>query len=242
MRNLLTFAIAAVSAVSIAQSLTADQIIDDIRSSQGKDRYSAFDELGKLGPSALPIVVKLMHDSDKNIAWSAPFLAVNVHTREVLPLLAQRLKDEKDETDLSTLILAVGNHGNPMAVPMLLPYLKSANVYVRSNTCYALGHLGDPSTIPALRPLANDPNESVRICAHQAIADIKSIEAKYPGRLTSSNAWWLSSAPPAPATYPYKDRAKRKAELQEFLRRSGHQSQLGGSMASQWNGDRPDGD
>lgn len=236
MKSLSAILLAAFASASFGQGLTAQQIIDDIKLSSGKDRYSAFEELAKLGLSALPIVRQMMHDSDESIAWNAPFLAVDMHTKEVLPLLLQRLRSEKDGTGLSVLILTIGNHGNPNAIPALLPYLKNPNAYIRSNTCYALGRLGDLKTIPALRPLVNDSSDSVRVCAHKAIADIKSIDAKYPGRLSNPNAWWLRSAPPAPETYPYKDRQARDRELRLY------QSQIGAGNATQWTGGRQEGD
>jgi hypothetical protein len=75
---------------------------------------------------------------------------------DLVPDLIQALYREANEEMICRLVLALGEIGDPAAVPALLNQARHPDAYVRIAVAWALGQMGDPRGIPALQELARD--------------------------------------------------------------------------------------
>lgn len=166
-----------------------DRDVTAIRASQGKSRYAAMRTLTDRGKEAIPALIKLSNDKDRGIASLATTNLVYFRDPRVLPVLREKLS-LGNQLDRSTLLLAIGNHGNPKGLAVVTPYLHDTDRLVRGSAAYALGRLADPKAIPSLETLRSDPVQSVRWQASKSIRWIKSTASKFPDRLKNRDAWW----------------------------------------------------
>jgi len=214
-------ALVAIGAMSQAQ--TIDELVDAARKAQGKESAVAFDNLAARGEEALPALIILMKDKDSFLSHMAIEHAIKYHDRRVLPVLIQLHKEQaegkrrrlagpatgqyfisspdgkfpkklQNELNSDSLLLAMGNHQNPDALPYLKKFAKTNKWLTRCNVAYALGRIGNPGAESTLRKLTKDKNKSVRWQAHDSLAYMKQMNAKYPKRLSDPNAWWKTPA------------------------------------------------
>ncbi|MDQ2985729.1 MAG: HEAT repeat domain-containing protein [Armatimonadota bacterium] len=167
----------------------ARELAEKVRAADGKSQYALLAELGNLGEDAIGELRLMVLGADRSLSFWAQQELIGIKSPHVLPVLIERLKSADEKDVASSILLAFGNHGNPMAYNVVKPYLNANAPTVRGAAAYALGGLGDPAAIPLLEKLLKDSNSSVRWQAKESISKIRSINRKYPSRLKSKN-WW----------------------------------------------------
>lgn len=167
----------------------ARELAEKVRAAGGKGRYALLTQLGNLGENAIGELRLMVLGADRSLSFEALQELVGIKSPHVLPVLIERLKSADEKDVASSILLAFGNHGNPLAYNAVKPYLNAKTTAVRGAAAYALGGLGDPAAIPLLERLLKDSNSSVRWQAKESISKIRSIVRKYPNRLKSKN-WW----------------------------------------------------
>jgi HEAT repeat protein len=179
-------ALASVSLAFAQQDARIQELVTKIKSEQGKLQGRYLSELGAMGEPAIGALTGLMSGEDKSVAFWAMQELVHIKSPRVLPTLLTRL-ERVEGTDRTSVFLAIGNHGNPLALDALVPLLRSAPD--RFGAAYALGKIGDPDAIPHLERFFDDPSQQVRWQAKESVKWIRSIAAKFPDRL-SRKQWW----------------------------------------------------
>jgi HEAT repeat protein len=175
--------------LGVAQHVSNAQTLGGaVRSSTGKGRTAAMSSLAALGEPAIDELRKLAMGDDRELSFLALQELVNIRNHRVLPILVTWLKQAK-AVDISTALLAIGNHGNPKSFDILRPYLADRSPATRLAAAYALGGIGVPEGVPILKRAQRESDASVRWQAMQSIRNIESIMRKYPDRLTK-RGWW----------------------------------------------------
>lgn len=174
--------------LAIAAFASGDELsdaIDRVRRSEGKATSYELDRLRAFGSRAVPGLIELSNEPKRSIAfWSLQELTY-IRDPRVLPALSNLLKRREDK---ATIMLAIGNHGNPRGAALARQYL--ADRKVRFAATYALGRIGAKADIALLKPLLKDKDKGIRWQAAQSIKWIESIERKFPNRLAHPKAWW----------------------------------------------------
>lgn len=89
---------------------------------------------------------------------------------------------ERPTSELSDLLIKLGNAGNPGHIPLLVKYTSDPNSQIRSQVATSIGQImafkvvrseGD-AALSALNRLSRDPHPSVRLAAVEALGKIKS--------------------------------------------------------------------
>lgn len=147
----------------------------------GKWGSNDWNRLAAQGPRAVPVLRNLLRDP--RLSFGALQTLVPMRHPGVTEAILEHLENAPAKDRKSHVLLAVGNHGDPRALPYVLPYAKSADSYERGAVAYALGRLGDPQGVSTLKLLQKDPSASVRWQAGQSLRYIEGMTAKYPDRL-----------------------------------------------------------
>jgi HEAT repeats len=127
--------------------------IKDLKRGDAKTRATAAKELGNIG-------------------------AVNAaDTKDAVPLLIQRLKNDRDKGVKQAAATALGriDPDPEQAVPALITALKDKNAAVRAAAATSLGQLGAEArdAVPALRTAQDDKDRGVSRAARMAIRTIQ---------------------------------------------------------------------
>lgn len=91
--------------------------------------------------------------------------------------LEQTLTPENEPEYLYVAINSLGNLGNTGSVPLLVPFLKSDDKWVRLGAVRALGMIGDDSAALPVIPLLQDKKIDVRASAVESLGRMGCIEA-----------------------------------------------------------------
>lgn len=114
---------------------------------QGEDRKMAAQCLGKIGVTAIPYLVDLLNNKDKDLQQTAIFALGETRSPEAIVYL---LKSLKNPQLLSIVIDAMIKMKN-MAVPILIKSLNDENTYVRFACAAVLMEIADLQGLEALR-------------------------------------------------------------------------------------------
>ncbi|MEN9254301.1 MAG: HEAT repeat domain-containing protein, partial [Gloeomargarita sp. SZTDM-1c_bins_89] len=103
-----------------------------------------------------------LQSPDPSQRYYAAWWLGRFRVKEAVPALIAALQDESDRTALGGYPLrrnaarALGEIGDPRAVPSLIACLQVADFQLRAAAATALGLLGDPQAIPALVALLQE--------------------------------------------------------------------------------------
>jgi HEAT repeat protein len=176
----------------------AKRLITQLADVTKRDR--AAQDLIRLGPDAVPILIEALQTKDANllpyyqqilarIPSATPLLIKTLNTahpmirgrvaeifainkdRQAVPALLEALRGEYF-TVRSRAALALGKIGEPKAIQPLFHALKDTEDEVRSAACLALGYFKDPSTFDDItNVLLDDPKIEVRQAAARALGN-----------------------------------------------------------------------
>ena len=147
---------------------------------------------GAAGAPAVPALIQALGDSDRDVRRAAATRArlransqgdsgwdvrraaaealVKIGTPAVSPLI-QALGD-RSENVRAAAAWALGDLGDPQAIPALIQALGDQSENVRWAAAWALGDLGDPQAVPPLIKALRDRSENVRCAAAWALGAI----------------------------------------------------------------------
>jgi HEAT repeat protein len=119
-----------------------------------EERLEAVHKLGELGPRASPAVpslIRLLGDKNRETRWTAIDVLSSLHDRRAVePLIA--LLNDRDCFVAGCAAFGLRNLADPRVVPALLGALSSTTTCddVRKHAAWTLGFIGDPCCIEAL--------------------------------------------------------------------------------------------
>ena len=143
----------------------------------GREYYEVGNDLAKLGPSAVPRLIRALRDRDRRVRCTAALtLQLLEDTRAVEPLIAA-LKDE-DAPVRWWAAEALGKLGDARGVEPLIAALKDEGDYVRLTAARALAELGDARAVEPLKEVLGDENEYVRMAAAKALKQLRRTSEK----------------------------------------------------------------
>jgi hypothetical protein len=96
-------------------------------------------------------------------------LADNSKDKTLLPFLEMRLKKSSNANESGALLRVIGNLGNKDQRELVLPFIKSENVFLKARALEALGNLGRVEDIGIILRYLSDPQWWVRYRAARAI-------------------------------------------------------------------------
>ena len=151
----------------------------------GKDRrtarrvYEVVEDLAKLGPPAVPALIRALQDRDIMVQLvAAEALGDLGDARGVEPLIVV-LKDD-DQIVRCRAARALGELGDARAVEPLAGVLKGEFAFVRQSAADALGKLGDDRAVKPLEKLLGDEDAAVREAAAKALEQLRKLSEGKP--------------------------------------------------------------
>ena len=130
--------------------------------------YEVVPDLAKLGPSAVPHLIRALDDEDLDVQRTAAWALGELGDDRALEPLIAALKDENGRVR-SSAAFALGKLGDPRGLRALIAVLKDEEEGVRFHAALALGKLGDARAIEPLAELLGDQKLEVRVTARAAI-------------------------------------------------------------------------
>lgn len=115
------------------------------------------------------LLVKNLDSPDSSVRLNAAVAAFDANEDKLLPFCAERIKKEGDPFVIASLVKCIGKYGNKKIIPVIEPYLKSADSRIQANTIEALEMIGDISVYPLIIPLLQDVDNRVRANAIKAL-------------------------------------------------------------------------
>jgi len=137
-------------------------------------RKAAAKALGELeSKAAVEPLINALEDDDKEVKmYAAGALDAIGHTSAVDPLI-ERLKTKGEYWRIQLIaVIALGNIGDPKALPALFQVLKAPDSNFRSAAAEALGKIGDPKALRPLLIALKDEDSFVRLLTARALGEI----------------------------------------------------------------------
>lgn len=107
------------------------------------------------GGRSLPVVIRLLQDSDPDVALQAVLILDRMRDPRALEPLHAAL-GHSDPNVQQEAIVAIGHLGDARSIPYLIPFL-SADLWVQMAAVQALGDLRSPEAVPPLAERLADP-------------------------------------------------------------------------------------
>jgi hypothetical protein len=166
----------------------ADRLAERALRAGGKELHQVLDELDRLQPGSFEAMTRIVMEGSERAGGEAIQRLARWRDPRVLAVLEKcAIRDGRPD---ATVVLAIGNHGNPRGLACLMKLAGSRDPRVSHAVAYALGRLGDPAALPVLKKLGSGPDPSVRWQAAESAKWIRAMTKKYPDRLSDPNAWW----------------------------------------------------
>ena len=133
-----------------------------------ESRRAAAAALAKIGPPAIPILIKLLRDKEENVSAAAA-TALGEMGPPAIPALVELLRDKEERvwTFASVALKTIG----PAAIPALIELVRDRDKGVRWVAAATLVKIG-PTAIPALIAMIHDADQSIRTPAATALVKI----------------------------------------------------------------------
>jgi HEAT repeat protein len=175
----LTFALVGAAPSSYAgKEKTEDELIQDLSHAKDSVVRSAMQQLEKRfpnSPKALPLLKAALADPRPPVRRKAARVLgvwhVQLEADELKHIYAMLRVNERDET--CDALKALGDMRAKVAVPEILPCLKSDNPFIVRDACRALALIGDKSVIPHIEPLLTSADPKIKKDAEDAIFKLK---------------------------------------------------------------------
>lgn len=150
------------------------QLIQALKDCESNVRCDAARKLGMIvDRSAVPALIEALKDEGMWVSDTAARAlgAIGVNDEQFMEIMGMLSGDMRRERCGAA--RALGEIGNPSAVPDLLNALNDEEWEVREAVAWALGKIGDKRALPDLQEVSkNDPNDSVRNVSDEAIRAI----------------------------------------------------------------------
>lgn len=138
-----------------------------------RQNKNALEALGAVGDQrALPVLLNAFKSANPALRSGAAAALGRLGHRDAVTLLAQGLATEKSDSVRGVIVSALGELGDPRALPALRGALTAKGASYREQLAWALGHCGDATVVPDLQTLLDDPEERVRFAAAMGLAEI----------------------------------------------------------------------
>ena len=145
-------------------------------------RRRVADALGNIrSDAAIPVLIKLVKDSDSDVRTSAINALGNIRSDAAIPELLKFVENSHSDVRRSVADV-LGKIGDEAAIPGLLKLVQGSDYYARRNAVDALGKIGGESAIIELLKLVQDSDTDLRINAINALGEIGD-EVAIPGLL-----------------------------------------------------------
>ena len=145
----------------------------------GRDWPEVAGDLAKLGPSAVPELIRALRDSDYRVRYVAACALRDLGDARAVEPLITALKDESEFVRYLA-AWALGKLGDSRAVEPLIAALKDEDVKVRHRAAWQLGELGDARAVEPLIAALKDEDEVVRGVAAEALGKLGDARAVKP--------------------------------------------------------------
>ncbi len=147
-----------------------DALIELAVKRQNKNALAA---LGAIGDQrALPVLLNAFKSTNPALRSVAAAALGRLGHRDAVTLLAQAFTTEKSDSVRGAIVSALGELGDPHALPALRGALTAKGASYREELAWALGHCGDATVVPDLQTLLDDREERVRFAAAMGLAEI----------------------------------------------------------------------
>ncbi|MDD2715140.1 MAG: HEAT repeat domain-containing protein [Candidatus Wallbacteria bacterium] len=115
--------------------------------------------------------------------------------KEYLPDLRERLKNEKNNYVIATIVKGLGLLGGMNEIPSLKDFLRHNDSRIRANTVEALSAMNTVKIYPLIIPLLKDESPRVKINVAKALVDYKEMDilTTIKSMLCSNETWQLES-------------------------------------------------
>ena len=127
--------------------------VSRLSSADAAVRLDAAVELGRIGerpPEVVSALVKAIDDPDEKVRIQAVTSLAWMRASKAVPALLEKMAQPSDERILRRIVQALGQIGNEMAIPALLPFLSSRDRWLRENAILSLGWLKAKEAVPTL--------------------------------------------------------------------------------------------
>ncbi len=110
----------------------------------------------------------------------------------ILPVISERLKDEKDERVIATIVKLLGKIGGVEQINTIRKFLSHDDLRVRANAIEGLEFIGSEKIIPFIAPFLNDLDNRIKANAVKALAKFSSVETlSVVGAMMRSDHLWM---------------------------------------------------
>jgi len=134
------------------------------------DRLKALTELGQRGHPAIPVLREFLDDDLPLIRETAAEALLKADGYSVLPIIAERLRTEKNTDVIHTILRSLGTVRYTSTLPLITPFFTHADedlVIIALNTA---GRLRFPTVAPEIKAALWDSSWRIRVAALDALA------------------------------------------------------------------------
>jgi HEAT repeat protein len=130
--------------------------------------------LSSLGPDAIPVLRWAFTDPNQTVQASLVFAEAlrELHDPQAADLAANVLAATSDREVIAACLRLLAAVGHPAHLPVILPYLRSADFVVRAHAVTALAELGESEDQQILESALDDPSSWVALRAAKGLAKL----------------------------------------------------------------------
>lgn len=151
--------------------------------------------LGPRIPTTLAETIEQLSSNDPDLRLGAVLGARKLVVADLLPVLLEKLRVERDSWVRASLVKAVADHKNPMVLPLLVKCLEDPDGRVRANTVEALGSWENPVVESRIAQMVDDPEHRVQAAVLTFLGrGGHSIRERIEKMLSSGYLWLQSTA------------------------------------------------
>lgn len=131
-------------------------VLDQAEGNCEQRRNAAYDLGYFASRDALPVLLKLLSDSDEYVRMYAIQSIVRLNDTSAVPDLVNHAKSSPPGMVLTNIMRALAELRDRRATPVLCELLSSTEPMVRYDAAFALGEIQDPRSLEALAKLTSD--------------------------------------------------------------------------------------
>jgi HEAT repeat protein len=131
------------------------------RSPSGNLRYLAAHGV-KWAAEDLGLLIRMLSDSNAQVRFSATLGLRQLKAHDALHRVLDMLAREKDALVIGSILMLLGEFGDPSAVPSLLAWAESPDDFHRLDAIEALAKIGDDRAVPIAKAMLLEDRKPVR--------------------------------------------------------------------------------